>query len=57
MLVYVPKDFVALVYVGGELRAVVEAGVGVVPSKAQVQYVYLEPKAETSDEQAAATLQ
>ena len=58
MLVYVPKDFVALVYEGGELRAVVEAGVGVVPSKAQVQYVYLEPRAQTSDEEeAAATLQ
>ena len=56
MLVFVPKDYVALVYVGGELRAVVEAGVGVVPSKAQVQYVYLEP-AQIDEEQAAATLQ
>ena len=58
MLVYVPQDYVALVYEGGELRAVVEAGVGVVPSQAQVQYVYLEPQPQTSEEaQAAATLQ
>ena len=59
MLVFVPQDFVALVYEGGKLVAVVEAGVGVVPSNAQVQYVYLEPRAQTPDEEqaAAATLQ
>ena len=58
MLVYVPKDYVALLYVGGQLRTVVEAGVGLVPPMAQVQYVYLEPQAETYEEaQAAATLQ
>lgn len=58
MLIYVPQDFVALVYERGELRAVVEAGVGVIPRKVEVQYVYLEPRAETRDEdRAAATLQ
>ena len=57
MLVYVPKDFVALVYERGELRTVVEAGVGLVPSQAYAQYVYLEPREETSEAQAAATLQ
>jgi hypothetical protein len=58
MLVYVPQDYVALVYERGELRGVVEAGVGLVSSKAQVQYVYLEPKEQTAEEaQAAATLQ
>jgi hypothetical protein len=31
MLVFVPQSYIALVYAGGELRAVVEAGVGFVP--------------------------
>ncbi len=59
MLVFVPQEFVALVYEGGKLCAVLEAGVGFVPgAKAEVQYVYLEPPAQPADEaQAAMTLQ
>ena len=59
MLVFVPQDYVALVYEGGKLRTVLEAGVGFVPSaKAEVQYVYLEPLAKPAEEsQAAMTLQ
>ena len=59
MLVFVPQDFVALVYESNKLCAVLEAGVGFVPSaKAQVQYVYLEPPEKPSGEaQAATTLQ
>jgi len=53
MLVYVPKDYVVLVYEGGELRAVLEHGVGVVatpaPAQVQLQYVYLQPQTEPSD--------
>ena len=44
MLVYVPQGYVALVYDGGALYAVVEAGVGFVASAGrnlQVQYVDL----------------
>ncbi len=43
MLIFVPQSFIALVYAGGELRAVVEAGVGFVPDSGdlQVHYVYL----------------
>jgi len=46
MLVYVPQSDIALVYAGGELRAVVEAGVGFVPHSEglQVHYVYLQPQ-------------
>lgn len=61
MLVFVPQGFVALVYEDGALRAVLEAGVGVVAraEKLQVQYVYLQqPQAEPSDEvEALPTLQ
>ena len=48
MLVYVPQCYVALVYAGGELRAVLEAGVGFVPHSEglQVRYVYLLPHME-----------
>jgi hypothetical protein len=46
MLIFVPQFYIALVYAGGELRAVVEAGVGFVPHSGglQVQYVYLQPQ-------------
>lgn len=46
MLIFVPQSYIALVYAGGELRAVVEAGVGFVPYSGdlQVQYVYLQPQ-------------
>jgi hypothetical protein len=60
MLVFVPQGFVALVYEDGVLRAVLEAGVGVLAraDKLQVQYVYLQPQAEPSDEvEALPTLQ
>jgi hypothetical protein len=45
MLILVPQSYIALVYAGGELRAVLEAGVGFVPHAEglQVQYVYLYP--------------
>jgi hypothetical protein len=48
MLVFVPQGFVALVYEGGALRAVIEAGVGVVAraEKVQVQFVNLQPEEE-----------
>ncbi len=58
MLIFVPQDYVALVYEGDALRTVLEAGVGIVSSQAQVQYVYLEPQPQTPEEaQAAMTLQ
>ena len=46
MLIFVPQSYIALVYAGGELRAVVEAGVGFVPHSGdlQVHYVYLQPQ-------------
>lgn len=52
MLVYVPQGYVALVYAGGQLRDVVEAGVGVVERDMQVQYVYLpvEPQPQLQPE-------
>jgi hypothetical protein len=51
MLIYVPQSYVALVYAGGELRAVVEAGVGFVPQSdgLEVRYVYLQPQAQYSE--------
>lgn len=51
MLIYVPQSYVALVYAGGELRAVVEAGVGFVPHSdgLEVRYVYLQPQAQYSE--------
>ena len=51
MLIYVPQSYVALVYAGGELRAVVEAGVGFVPHSEglEVRYVYLQPQAQYSE--------
>jgi hypothetical protein len=62
MLVFVPQGFVALVYEKGALRAVLEAGVGVVvvarAGELQVQYVHLQPAAEASEEgEVAVTLQ
>ena len=45
MLMFVPQGYVALVYENGALRAVVEAGVGFVPSAGrnlQVQFVDLQ---------------
>ena len=45
MLMFVPQGYVALVYENGVLRAVVEAGVGFVPSAGrnlQVQFVDLQ---------------
>ena len=61
MLVFVPQGFVALVYEDGALRAVLEAGVGVVAraEKLQVQFVDLQPQAQTFDEETEvlATLQ
>jgi hypothetical protein len=44
MLIFVPQSYIALVYAGGELRAVVEAGVGFVPHShgLEVHYVYLQ---------------
>jgi hypothetical protein len=47
MLVFVPQSYIALVYAGGELRAVVEAGVGFVPHSQglEVHYVYLQVEA------------
>ena len=44
MLMFVPQGYVALVYENGALYAVVEAGVGFVPSAGrnlQVQYIDL----------------
>jgi hypothetical protein len=54
MLVFVPQGFVALVYEDGALSAVLEAGVGVVAraEKLQLQFVDLQPQAETSDQEA-----
>ena len=51
MLIYVPQSYVSLVYAGGELRAVVEAGVGFVPHSEglEVRYVYLQPQAQYSE--------
>ena len=49
MLLFVPQGYVALVYENGVLRAVVEAGVGFVPSAGrnlQVQYVDLKVQQE-----------
>jgi hypothetical protein len=60
MLVFVPQGFVALVYEKGVLRAVLEAGVGVVARAGalQVQYVHLQPAAEAAEEgEVAVTLQ
>ena len=60
MLVYVPQGYVALVYERGELRSLLESGVGVVSNAgmAEVKYVYLQPYVEPSDEaEAAMTLQ
>jgi hypothetical protein len=61
MLVFVPQGFVALVYEDGALRAVVEAGVGVVARGAgnlQVQFVDLQPQAGPEEEmEVLATLQ
>lgn len=53
MLVYVPQGYVVLVYQGGQLRDVVEAGVGVVEAGAQLQYVYLpqEPQPQLQPEE------
>ena len=45
MLLFVPQGYVALVYEGGALRAVVEAGVGFVARtgrELQVQFVDLQ---------------
>ena len=53
MLVYVPQGVVALVYENGALHAVLEAGVGFVARGErglEVQYVYLQPYAEPSEE-------
>ena len=46
MLVFVPPGFVALVFAGGKLLDVVEAGVGVVErvGELQVQFVDLQPQ-------------
>ena len=57
MLVHVPLGYVALVYEGGVLRTVLEAGVGFVAGtgKLEVQYVDLQP--QQVDEVDAATLQ
>jgi hypothetical protein len=46
MLILVPQSYIALVYAGSELRAVLEAGVGFVPhsGRLQVQYVCLQPQ-------------
>lgn len=43
MLVYVPQGYVALVYEGGRLRDVLEAGVGEVGAGLELQYVYVQP--------------
>jgi hypothetical protein len=55
MLIYVPQSYVALVYAGGELRAVVEAGVGFVlhSEGLEVRYVYLQPQAQYSEDMEA----
>jgi len=46
MLVFVPHGFVALVFVDGKLRDVLEAGAGVVErfGDLQVQFVDLQPQ-------------
>jgi hypothetical protein len=58
MLVYVPLSHVALVYAGGALRAVLEAGVGVVPRYAgellSVDYVDLQLEVEWTRTRATA---
>lgn len=49
MLLFIPQGYVALVYENGVLRAVVEAGVGFVPSAGrnlQLQYVDLKVQQE-----------
>ena len=52
MMVYVPQGYVALVYAGGRLVDVVEAGVAVLPRNGEVQYVCLplEPQAQRQPE-------
>jgi hypothetical protein len=63
MLIYVPQSYIALVYAGGELRAVLEAGVGFVPHSEglRVQYVYLQPQPQVpyfeDEEEAVETVQ
>lgn len=56
MLVFVPQGFVALVYEDGALRAVIEAGVGVVAraDNVQVKFVNLLPEEQV---EVPATLQ
>lgn len=63
MLIFVPQSYIALVYAGGELRAVLEAGVGFVPYRGQleVRYVYLQPQPQVpyfeDDEEAVEAVQ
>ena len=51
MLVFVPQGYVALVYEGGLLVTVVEAGVGVVArTGAELQVQYVDLQVERQDE-------
>jgi hypothetical protein len=53
MLLFVPQGYVALVYEGGALRAVVEAGVGFVARtgrELQVQFVDLQAHRDQGEE-------
>ncbi len=52
MVIYVPQGYVALVYAGGRLVDIVEAGFGVLPRNREVQYVCLplEPQPQRQPE-------